>query len=164
MSLACHSGKRWRRGSCAVCCAMWVNHACKPESASQRAARRRLGERHTRFYQHMRSSIFVPFGSLLVQRDQWNTHWGAKNVYYLIRDSDDATMAAAPVESCRFVVPEVSRRPLRVGNYIGCNRLRRLRRRFQIPASAASCRTMICQRFSRSSGAPGELQVRAHAA
>ncbi len=28
----------------------------------------------------------------MVQRDQWDTYWGVKNVFFLIRDIDDATM------------------------------------------------------------------------
>ena len=40
----------------------------------------------------------------MVQRDQWDTYWGPKKIIFLIRDIDDAAMAAAPAESCRFVV------------------------------------------------------------
>ena len=40
----------------------------------------------------------------MVQRDQWDTYWGPKKLIFLIRDIDDATMAGASVESCRFVV------------------------------------------------------------
>ena len=40
----------------------------------------------------------------MVQRDQWDTSWGAKKLIFLIRAIDDATMAAAPVEFCQFVV------------------------------------------------------------
>ena len=39
------------------------------------------------------------------------TRWGPKKLIFLIRDIDDATMAAASVESCQFVVlgsPEVA--------------------------------------------------------
>ena len=31
----------------------------------------------------------------MVQRDQWDTYWGAKKIISLIRDIDDATMAGA---------------------------------------------------------------------
>ena len=29
----------------------------------------------------------------MVQRDQWDTYWGPKKIYLLIRDIDDATTA-----------------------------------------------------------------------
>ena len=40
----------------------------------------------------------------MVQRDQWDTSLGPKNLIFLIREIDDAAMAGASVESCRFVV------------------------------------------------------------
>ena len=40
----------------------------------------------------------------MVQKEQWYTSWGPKKLIFLIRDTDDAAMAAASVESCRFVV------------------------------------------------------------
>ena len=43
----------------------------------------------------------------MVQRDQWGTYWGAKKLIFLIfliREIDDPTRAAAPVEFCQFVV------------------------------------------------------------
>jgi hypothetical protein len=46
----------------------------------------------------------MSFGSLLVKRDQWDAYWGPKKIIFLIRDIDDAAMAAAPVKSCQFVV------------------------------------------------------------
>ena len=46
----------------------------------------------------------MPFGSILVQRDQWDTYRGQKKLIFLIRDIDDAATAAASVESCQFVV------------------------------------------------------------
>ena len=61
----------------------------------------------------------------MVQRDQWDTYWGAKNIIFLIRDNDDATVAAASVESCQFV----ARRPpgTRLGSILDmCSRLRRM--------------------------------------
>ena len=74
--------------------------------------------------------VWPAFGSLLVQRDQWDTSWGPKKIFFLIRDIDDATRAGASMESCQFVTRW----------FLGgrsessldtCNRLRRLRRRFQ---------------------------------
>ena len=50
------------------------------------------------------AAVRVSFGSLMVQRDQWDTSWGAKKLIFLIRDTDDAAMVGASVESCRFVV------------------------------------------------------------
>ena len=64
----------------------------------------------------------------MVQRDKWDTSWGAKKIIFLIRDIDDAAMAAAPVESCQFVVPRPPRD--RLGSLLDmCNRLRRMRGR-----------------------------------
>ena len=75
------------------------------------------------------AAVQVSFGSLLVQRDQWDTYWGAKKIFFLIREIDDATMAGASVESCRFVV---LRSPGgRIGSVLDVrNRLRRMRGRF----------------------------------
>ena len=64
----------------------------------------------------------------MVQRDQWDTYWGTKNVIFLIRDIDDATMAAASVESCRFVVLRSPRGRLGSVRDMG-NRLPRMRGR-----------------------------------
>ena len=50
------------------------------------------------------AAIRVSFGSLMVQRDQWDTSWGPKKLIFLIREIDDATMTAASMEFCRFVV------------------------------------------------------------
>ena len=44
-----------------------------------------------------------------------DTYWGPKKLIFLIRDIDDATMAAAPAESCRFVVLRSPRG--RLGSY-----------------------------------------------
>ena len=41
----------------------------------------------------------------MVHRDRWDTYWGPKKLIFLIRDTDDATMTAAPVESCQSVAP-----------------------------------------------------------
>ena len=65
----------------------------------------------------------------MVQRDQWDMYWGPKKLIFLIRDIDDATMAAAPAESCRFVVLRSPRGRLGSFAYM-CNRLRRMRGRF----------------------------------
>jgi len=55
---------------------------------------------------------------------------GPKKIIFLIRDIDDATRPAAPVEICQFVVLRSPRG--RLGSVVyTCNRLRRLRRRFQ---------------------------------
>ena len=50
------------------------------------------------------AAVGVPFSSLMVQRDRWGTYWGAKKLIFLIREIDDPTKAAAPVEFCQFVV------------------------------------------------------------
>jgi len=73
--------------------------------------------------------VSVSFGSLMVHRQQWDTSWGAKKFNFVIRDIDDATMAAASMESCRFVV---LRSPGgRLGSVLDVrNRLRRMRGRF----------------------------------
>ena len=53
---------------------------------------------------------------------------GAEKEIFLSRDIDDATRAGASVESCRFVVPEVSWS--RLGSVlVACKRLRRTRGR-----------------------------------
>ena len=75
------------------------------------------------------AAVWVPFGSLMVQRDQWDTSWGAKKIIFLIRDIDDATMTAAPVEFCQFVVLRSPRGRSGSGLYT-CNRLQRMRGRF----------------------------------
>ena len=48
------------------------------------------------------AAVQVSFGSLLVQRDQWDTYWGAKKIIFLIRDIDGPARTAASTESCRF--------------------------------------------------------------
>ena len=45
----------------------------------------------------------LSFRSFMVQRDRWDTYWGAEKIIFLIRDIDGPTMTAASVESCRFV-------------------------------------------------------------
>ena len=52
---------------------------------------------------------------------------GRKKLIFLIRDIDDAAMAAASVESCQFVVPGSPRG--RLGSVLDVGK--RLRRRFQ---------------------------------
>ena len=65
----------------------------------------------------------------MVQRYQWDTSWGAKKFNFLIRDIDDAAMAGASVESCRFVVLRSPRG--RLGSELDMgSRLRRMRGRF----------------------------------
>ena len=74
--------------------------------------------------------VRVPFGSLLVQRDRYDTYWGPKKIFFLIREIDDAAMAGASMESCQFVVLRSPRG--RIGSILNMrNRLRRLRRRFK---------------------------------
>jgi hypothetical protein len=72
----------------------------------------------------------VSFGSILVQRDQWDTYGGAKKIIFLIRDIDGPAMTAAPMESCRFAA---RRSPgVRFGSaVVACKRLHRTRRRLQ---------------------------------
>ena len=56
---------------------------------------------------------------------------GAKKIFFFIRDIDDPAMTAASVESCRLAAQKPS--GSRFGSVLHmCNRLRRLRRRFQI--------------------------------
>ena len=65
----------------------------------------------------------------MVQRDQYDGSWGAKKIFFLIRDIDDATMAGASVESCQFVVLRSPRG--RLGSELDMgSRLRRMRGRF----------------------------------
>ena len=66
----------------------------------------------------------------MVQRDQWYTYWGPKKIHFLIRAIDGPAMTAAPVESC-LGVAQIS--PWgRLGSLLyTCNRLRRMRGRFQ---------------------------------
>ena len=65
----------------------------------------------------------------MVHREQWDTSWGPKKLIFLIREIDDAAMAAAPDESCRFVVLRSPRG--RLGSVRDVrNRLRRMRGRF----------------------------------
>ena len=75
------------------------------------------------------AAVRVPFGSLLVQRDRYDTYWGPKKIIFLIREIDDAAMAGASMESCRFVVLRSPRGRLWSVKYM-CNRLRRMRGRF----------------------------------
>ena len=55
---------------------------------------------------------------------------GAEKINFLIRDKDDAAMAGASVESCQFVVLRSPRGRLGSSRDM-CNRLRRMRGRFQ---------------------------------
>jgi hypothetical protein len=77
------------------------------------------------------AAIWVPFGSLLVQRDQWDTYRGPKKVFfYLAATMQPWSMADAPVESGPFVA---RRSPGdRLGSYVYMvSRLHRMRRRFE---------------------------------
>ena len=57
-------------------------------------------------------------------------YWGPKKIIFLIRDIDDLTMAAAPVEFCQFVVLRSPRG--RLGSVLDMgSRLRRMHRCFQ---------------------------------
>ena len=88
----------------------------------------------------------------MVHREQWDTSWGPKKLIFLIREIDDAAMAGASVESCRFVV---LRSPWgRLGSLLDVRkRLHRTRGGFHrcIHISKVLCAlllwTMICQRF-----------------
>ena len=81
----------------------------------------------------------------MVQRDQWDTYWGPKKLTFLIREIDDATMAAVSVETCQFVVLRTPRG--RLGSVLDMgNRLRRMRGRFHrdihmatLPARHLTC-------------------------
>ena len=54
---------------------------------------------------------------------------GSKKINFLIREIDDATMAAVSVETCQFVVLRTPRG--RLGSVLDmCNRLRRMRGNF----------------------------------
>ena len=76
------------------------------------------------------AAVRVSFGSLMVQRDKWDTYWGPKKIFFLIRDIDDATMAGASVESCQSLP---KRSPWgRLGSVLyTCKRLHRMRQRFK---------------------------------
>ena len=98
------------------------------------------------------AAVRVSFSSLLVQRDQWDTSWGAKKLIFLIREIADAAMAGASMETCQFVV---LRSPWgRLGSLLDVRkRLHRTRGGFHrcIHISKVLCAlllwTMICQRF-----------------
>ena len=42
------------------------------------------------------AAVRVPFGSLLVQRDRYDTYWGAKKIIILVRDIDGPAMGLEP--------------------------------------------------------------------
>ena len=111
---------RWRR-------AIWTAIAAVSSIAQQLG----IAVKDTRKQQNetRHAAVLVSFGSLVVQRDQWDTSWGPKKRFFLIREIDDAAMAGASVESCRFVVPRSLGGRSGSVQYM-CNRLRRLRRRF----------------------------------
>ena len=63
---------------------------------------------------------------------------GRKKLIFLIRDIDDPAMAAASVESCRFVVLRSPRG--RLGSILDVgNRLRRMRGRFPLQIHLPRC-------------------------
>ena len=63
---------------------------------------------------------------------------GAEKIIFLIRDIDDATMAGASVESCRFVVLSSPRG--RLGSELDMgSRLRRMRGRFPLEIHLPKC-------------------------
>ena len=87
-----------------------------------------LGPRHTRVRNQMRSSrsSTVPYD--IGPKRSMGHFLGAEKINFLIRDIDDAAMAGASVESCRFVVLRSPRR--RLGSILDMgNRLRRMRGR-----------------------------------
>jgi hypothetical protein len=91
----------------------------------------------------------------MVQRDQWDTYWGPKKINFLIRDIDDATMAGASAESCRFVVLWSPGGRLGSIQDVG-NRLRRMRGRFHRQIHMATL-TIACH-----SGRPRYVFQHAH--
>ncbi len=73
--------------------------------------------------------VWASFGSLMVQRDRYDTYWGAKKIIFFVREIDDAAMAAASMETYRFVARRSPWGRLWSVRYT-CNRLRRMRGRF----------------------------------
>jgi len=63
------------------------------------------------------------------QRDRYDTYWGPKKYFFLIRDIDGRAMTAASMESSQFVVQRSPWGQSGSG-LIMCNRLRRMRGRF----------------------------------
>ena len=75
--------------------------------------------------------VRASFRSLLVQRDQWDTYWGAEKSFFICAATMQPwSMADAPVESGPFVA---RRSPGdRLGSYVYMvSRLHRMRRRFE---------------------------------
>ena len=151
-SCSCAEHKNYSR----VCIKKWTRSAAGPSV-----------ETHTRFCNVTTYSRLVSSPSLMVQRDQWDTYWGPKKLIFLIRDIDDGTMAAASVETCRFVVLRPPGARLGSVPYT-CNRLRGLRGRIPLQIHLAKMHlnpdvsTTKCQDFDQELS--GEPQVRAHAA
>ena len=100
------------------------------------------------------AAVCVSFGSLMVHRQQWDTSWGAKKFNFLIRDIDDATMAAASMESCRFVVLRSPRGHLGSELDMG-SRLRRMRGRFDRSRRPEPGLPSQVRNWSRGVPAPG---------
>ena len=97
-----------------------------------------LGPRHTRVRNQMRSSrsSTVPYD--IGPKRSMGHFLGAEKINFLIRDIDDAAMAGASVESCRFVV---LRSPgSRLGSVLDVRkRLRRIRGRFPLEMHLGRC-------------------------
>ena len=113
-------------------------------------------------------AVWVSFRSLIVQRDQLDTYWGAKKILFLIRDIDGRAMAAAPVESCQDRGPEVSLGSPRVGTRRGQSPTPRTRALLSVDTyqyrSPAALRALVQVRQLLDPELSGELQARAHAA
>ena len=72
----------------------------------------------------------VPFGSLMVQRDQWDTYWGPKKNFLIAAEGALRLWRPHPVESCQSLPNRCTWG--RLGSVLyTCNRLHRMRRRFK---------------------------------
>ena len=101
----------------------------------------------------LHAAVRVPFGSLMVQRDQWDTSWGAKKINFLIRDIDGPAMTAASMESCRFAVRRSPGGRFWSVVDVG-NRLQRMRGGFHrcIHISKVLCALLLCTMIPPSFG------------
>ena len=149
------------------CCTLLKRSGVRCTTAARRAPspRRRAFSVSGFAKNEMRhAAVRVSFRSLLLQRYQWDTYWGPKKEFFLIRDIDGPAMRAASVESCQFVVLRSPRG--RLGSILDMgNRLSRMRGRFRRwPTLSARhrARAQVPQVFDPELS--GELQVRAHAA
>ena len=67
------------------------------------------GRRPRRGSKELRQELFcVPFGSLVAQRDRYDTSWGAKKIFFLIRDIDGSRHAGRVDGNLSICSPEVS--------------------------------------------------------